>query len=121
MFRIPLIFVFISIELVGLKEEIEKACVNGMYSCHQCEKEEKSVVTFANACANPGTVMVMHFDAGMTVTTVKGARRSNDIACPAFHNTDLLSIDNRNVLFIINVTSRSVSLYVPRTSPHSLA
>jgi hypothetical protein len=43
-------------------------------------------------------MMVMHFNAGLTVRAMKRSRRPEDIASSAFHTNDFLPLDNCNVI-----------------------
>ena len=44
-----------------------------------CEAQEVLVVSFAHTCADPGTMVVVHFDASFAITAVEGSRRPVDV------------------------------------------
>ena len=46
------------------------------------------MITLAHACADPRTMMIVHFDTGLAVTAVKRTRRSNQIASPTLLEYD---------------------------------
>ena len=62
------------------------------------KKKEVLVVSFANTGTHPWTMVVMHFDAGLTVTTVEWSWWSIDMTSSTFAHSDLFAIYHGNEL-----------------------
>jgi hypothetical protein len=60
---------------------------------HTCKQQEIAVVSLANAVAYPWTVMVVHFDASTTVSTVECSRWSVNFASSAHFNWNFVPFD----------------------------
>jgi len=61
------------------------------------------VIALADTCTYPGTVMIMHFNAGLTITTVERTRRSQNSACATLHDSNFLRVDDAYMLDFPNL------------------
>jgi len=61
------------------------------------------MIALSDTSTHPGTVMVMHFNAGLTIATVERSRRSQNSACAAPHDSDFLRFDYAYVFTFANL------------------
>jgi hypothetical protein len=56
------------------------------------------MIALADACANPRTVVIVHFDAGLAITAVERSWRSHNVARTTLHHSNFLGVDDADVL-----------------------
>ena len=92
MLCVPLVITLLTIELLLEEANVDDRCLDSMQAREQSEEEKVAMITLADACTNPGTVMIVNFDARPTVATVEGARWAQYMTSLALLDTDLLTI-----------------------------
>ena len=89
-------FVNIIIILEEKIHDIDNDSVDCMNACEKHKEEKVFVVALTNAVANPRAVMIMHFNASLTVAAVERSRWSINVARSASCDSDFFPFHNSN-------------------------
>ena len=68
------------------------------------------MIAFAYTGSDPGTMMIMHFDASLAITTVERSWRFVHIASSANSNLNFNALHDCHTLFIDLLVTRSLEL-----------
>lgn len=96
----------ISTVQLGIKQpacQADNERADGVKASGEQEAHKVTRVPVTNACADPGTVMVVHLDADAARTTVEGPGRPQKFACAAIAHLVMLiagARDQRLALFV---------------------
>jgi len=97
---VPHVLIFSSKVLLKQEEDVEQDRVDGVHCRHKSEEKEETMIALADTCANPRTVVIVYFDAGLAITAMERSRGPHNVARAALHHSDFLRVDVAEVLGI---------------------